>query len=70
MNKEREKSILEMLLKYKKVSVRDLEKALFASESSIRRDLADLERQNLIKRVHGGAGGKQHQFGQNSVCHP
>ena len=55
MNKEREKSILEILLKEKKVSVGDLAKRLFASEPSIRRDLARLEEQKLVKRTHGGA---------------
>lgn len=55
MNKEREKYILEKLLKTRKVTVKELSKELYASEPSIRRDLAHLEKQNLIKRVHGGA---------------
>lgn len=55
MNKEREKYILEKLLKEKKVTVKELAKELYASEPSIRRDLQNLERQNLIKRIHGGA---------------
>lgn len=55
MNKEREKYILERLLKNKKVTVKELAKELYASEPSIRRDLCSLEKQNLLKRVHGGA---------------
>lgn len=55
MNKDREKNILEKLLINKKVTVKELAKSLYASEPSIRRDLASLEKQNLIKRVHGGA---------------
>lgn len=55
MNKEREKLILEILLKEKKVNVKDLASRLYASEPSIRRDLANLQNQNLIRRVHGGA---------------
>ena len=55
MNIEREKQILEVLLKEKRVTVRQLAKRLFISEPSVRRDLARLEKQNLIKRVHGGA---------------
>jgi len=55
MNKDREKLILEILLKEKKVTVKDLSKRLYASEPSIRRDLANLQNQNLIRRVHGGA---------------
>ena len=55
MNKEREKYILESLLKKKRVTIKELASELFASEPSIRRDLQKLEKQNLIKRVHGGA---------------
>ncbi len=55
MNKDREKQILEILLKEKKVNVKDLAGRLYSSEPSIRRDLANLQKQNLIRRVHGGA---------------
>lgn len=55
MNKEREKIILEMLLKKKRVTVKELSQALFISEPSVRRDLVELEKQNLVKRIHGGA---------------
>lgn len=55
MSSGREKQILEILLKEKKVSVHQLAAALFVSEPSVRRDLAKLEHQQLIKRVHGGA---------------
>ncbi len=55
MNAEREKAILEKLIQQKQVWVKDLAKELYASEPSIRRDLVSLEKQHLIKRVHGGA---------------
>ena len=55
MSKEREKEILKLLLSKKRVMVPELAKILFTSESSIRRDLTSLEKQQLIKRVHGGA---------------
>lgn len=55
MSKEREKLILEKLLKQKKISVKEAAKELFVSEPTVRRDLISLEKQNLIKRVHGGA---------------
>lgn len=55
MNKEREKEILKQLLSKKQISVNELSETLYASKSSIRRDLASLENQQLIKRVHGGA---------------
>lgn len=43
------------MLANKKVTVKELSKQLFASESSVRRDLVRLEKQQLIKRIHGGA---------------
>lgn len=55
MSKEREKEILKLLLSQKKVTVTELAGRLFTSESSIRRDLRNLENQHLIKRIHGGA---------------
>lgn len=55
MNQEREKQILKQLLKTKRVYVKDLAASLYASEPSIRRDLLHLEKQGLLKRVHGGA---------------
>ena len=55
MSKEREKQILEILWKEKKVTVGQLARVLYVSEPSVRRDLQSLEGQNLIKRTHGGA---------------
>ncbi len=55
MNQEREKKILEILLREKEVTVKKLATALYISEPSIRRDLASLEHQQLLRRVHGGA---------------
>lgn len=55
MSTEREKEILKLLLANKRVTVDELSQRLFTSESSVRRDLARLEKQQLIKRVHGGA---------------
>ena len=55
MSKERERNILELLLKHKSVSVKTLSRELYASESSIRRDLSRLEGQGLLRRTHGGA---------------
>lgn len=55
MRSPREKEILTILLAQKQVTVAALAQRLFASESSIRRDLARLEAQQLIRRTHGGA---------------
>ena len=56
LNKEREQEIVNILKQEGGfVSVRELCRALFASESSIRRDLKSLEQQGLVKRSYGGA---------------
>ena len=56
LNKEREQEILNILKTSKGfVSVKQLCSTLFASESSIRRDLKALESRGLIKRSYGGA---------------
>ncbi len=55
MNKEREEYILKKILAEKKVSVKELAREMYASEPSVRRDLASLEKQGLLRRVHGGA---------------
>lgn len=44
-----------MLLSKKKATVKEISEMLYTSQSSVRRDLAKLEGQQLIKRVHGGA---------------
>ena len=55
-NREREQEILSILKKTNSfVSVGQLCESLFASESSIRRDLKALETRGLVKRSYGGA---------------
>ena len=67
MNTDREKQMLEILLKEKKVSVHELSRALFVSEPSIRRDLHSLENQNLIRRVHGAAVLEETALSKNKI---
>lgn len=67
MNVEREKQILEILLKEKRATVKQLAKALFISEPSVRRDLASLENQKLIKRTHGGAVLEETALSKNKI---
>jgi len=67
MNIEREKQILEILLKEKRATVAQLAGALFISEPSVRRDLASLEKQNLIKRTHGGAVIEETALSKNKI---
>lgn len=52
---ERKSQILNSLNKHGKVKVCDLSKRYDVSEVTIRRDLQELEVDELIKRVHGGA---------------
>lgn len=55
-NREREREILNILKETNGfVSTKQLCEALFASESSIRRDLKSLEERGLVKRSYGGA---------------
>lgn len=56
LNKEREQEIINILkVSNGFVTVKSLCETLFASESSIRRDLISLERRGLVKRTYGGA---------------
>ena len=52
---DRKQQIIECLEKEKSLSVAEMAKSLFASPSTIRRDLNELEKQGILKRVHGGA---------------
>jgi DeoR family fructose operon transcriptional repressor len=51
----RQLQIRQILERQEFVDVESLCRQLEASESTIRRDLVELERQRLVKRVHGGA---------------
>lgn len=56
LNKEREQEIIQIMKRSDGfVSVKELCAALFASESSIRRDLKALEEKGLVNRSYGGA---------------
>ena len=52
---ERQEEILEILNKNRTATVETLAKELFVSAATIRRDLREMEKQNLIRRSHGGA---------------
>ena len=47
--------IMEYLHTHQTATVGTLAKLLYASEATIRRDLTELQKQGLIKRIHGGA---------------
>jgi DeoR family transcriptional regulator, fructose operon transcriptional repressor len=52
---ERKSKILQRLEDEERVDVIELGKLLEVSESTVRRDLKELEEANLLKRTHGGA---------------
>lgn len=52
---QRSKEILQQLLQDGEVSVDSLAKKLKTSTSTVRRELAELERSGLLRRTHGGA---------------
>ena len=52
---KRQDDILEILTKNKSATVEELAAELFVSGATIRRDLAQMEKQGLVRRTHGGA---------------
>ncbi len=67
MSKEREKYILEKLLKEKEITISQTAKELYVSESTLRRDFAKLEDRKLIKRNHGGAVLEETALSKNKI---
>jgi DeoR/GlpR family transcriptional regulator of sugar metabolism len=55
LNTHRREHILEKLTSDSKVSVTDIAAKLDVSDETVRRDLKDLEKEGLLRRVHGGA---------------
>lgn len=55
LTEERYRIILERLQQRGVVKLQELVELLEASESTVRRDLIDLEERQLLKRIHGGA---------------
>ncbi|MGY4689177.1 DeoR/GlpR family DNA-binding transcription regulator [Salibacterium sp. K-3] len=55
LHTERREEILKVLQSRETASVQELVSAVGASESTIRRDLTELESEKYVKRLHGGA---------------
>ena len=51
---ERFRRILEIIRKNQSVTVQELVKQIGISESTVRRDLAALDKKGLLHKVHGG----------------
>lgn len=52
---KRQNEILRIVEEYKSITVIELTRMLNASESTIRRDLTEMDKQGLLVKVHGGA---------------
>lgn len=52
---ERQNKIIEIVLENGRVNIPDIREMFDVSEMTIRRDLNELDRQGLLRRVHGGA---------------
>ncbi|MFT8871262.1 MAG: DeoR/GlpR family DNA-binding transcription regulator [Sporolactobacillus sp.] len=59
---ERQQVILQYLRKKHVLKVNDFVRLLGASESTVRRDLQELEEHGLLHRLHGGASLLDHRF--------
>ena len=55
MKLERKDKIIRMISENRMVKAHDLAEQFHVSMETVRRDLAELEKQNIIRRVHGGA---------------
>ena len=55
MKNERKDEIIRLISENRMVKAQDLSKQFGVSMETVRRDLADLEKNNIIRRVHGGA---------------
>ncbi len=65
---ERQQIILDLLKEHKAVKIQQLVEATDASESTIRRDLTELEKARLLKRIHGGAAQLQRKLEEPTVA--
>ncbi|HKZ90919.1 MAG TPA: DeoR/GlpR family DNA-binding transcription regulator [Candidatus Limnocylindrales bacterium] len=52
---ERREQIMQRLLREGRVDVTELAETFLVTSETIRRDLSDLQRERLVRRVHGGA---------------
>lgn len=52
---ERFQQIVEYLRVHKRATVEELSKVLYVSPATVRRDLIEMQRMNIVQRTHGGA---------------
>ena len=70
LKNERQHEIMHILKHRRYATVEQLTKELFASASSIRRDLTELELRGLVKRSYGARRTQQPPFGGHPIFYP
>ena len=68
LTEERKSQILKLVEQNGGVSVQELMALLNASESTIRRDLNDLDKKELLVKVHGGAVSISKSITADATC--
>lgn len=64
---ERQEVILNLLAEKKTIKIQDIIDSTNASESTIRRDLTELENQQQLTRIHGGATVNERKLHEHSI---
>jgi DeoR family transcriptional regulator, fructose operon transcriptional repressor len=67
LTEERHRIILDLLKEKEAIKIQEIAEQTAASESTIRRDLTQLEQEKFLKRVHGGAARLQGKLKELTV---
>jgi len=67
LTNERQEIIMKLLAEKQTIKIQDIVEATMASESTIRRDLTELEEQHKLERIHGGATVSERKLQEMSI---
>lgn len=67
LTNERQEIIMKLLVEKQTIKIQDIVEATMASESTIRRDLTELEEQHKLERIHGGATVSERKLQEMSI---
>lgn len=67
LTNERQEMIINLLVEKQTIKIQDIVEATNASESTIRRDLTELENQHKLERIHGGATVSERKLQELSI---
>ena len=67
LTNERQEIIMNLLAEKQTIKIQDVVEATNASESTIRRDLTELENQHKLERIHGGATVSERKLQEMSI---